>query len=83
MIAISVLFAWVALAAAAFLMLSALGRVADRRDHEAQIGLLGNGETRTMVGRVQHISLPEGTAWHPARRLLDSSMELSSVGSPS
>jgi hypothetical protein len=75
MIAISVLFAWLALGAAAFLTLSALGRVAARRDLEAQLGLLGNNTGRP-ASRVEHARVVEITPWHPARRLLDTGIDL-------
>jgi hypothetical protein len=50
MIAISILATWLALAAAAFLTLSAFGRAAARRDLEAQLGVLSSGESRTAPG---------------------------------
>jgi hypothetical protein len=50
MIAISILVTWLALAAAAFMTLSALGRAGARRDLEAQLGALGSGESRATPG---------------------------------
>jgi hypothetical protein len=45
MIALSIVLTWLALGAAAFLTLSAMGRVAARHDFEAQLSGLGAGES--------------------------------------
>jgi hypothetical protein len=86
MIAASIVFTWLALTAAAFLTLSALGRVADRHDFEAQLGVLASGDAAGFQGSVPQPGAQAArtrmsgymrSSWRPSRRPTDAGLELS------
>jgi hypothetical protein len=86
MIAASIVFTWLALTGAAFLTLSALGRVADRHDFEAQLGVLGGSDAADLNGSaaragVQTARMTIGgyrrSNWNPSRRPTDAGLEFS------
>jgi hypothetical protein len=45
-----VIASWLAIAAIAFLALSALARATSRNDYEANLGIVGNAELRMLLG---------------------------------
>ncbi len=89
MIAASIVLTWLALAVAAFLTLSALGRVADRHDFEAQLGVLDSDEAARLRGSAPRsygrqarpallgVSAYRRSSWQPSRRPTDAGLELS------
>lgn len=84
MIAASIVLTWLALAVAAFLTLSALGRVADRHDFEAQLGVLGSDEASKLHATAApgiQLTRPalaghRRAGWQPSRRPTDAGLEL-------
>jgi hypothetical protein len=54
----AILACWVAIAAVAFLALSALGRVTARGDLEADLGIVGDAELRVLLGEREEERLP-------------------------
>jgi hypothetical protein len=86
MIAAGIVLTWLTLAVAAFLTLSALGRVADRHDFEAQLGVLGSEDPAELGHYVTRLRPPgsrpiAGThrrsSWQPSRRPAHVGLELS------
>ncbi|HEY3830535.1 MAG TPA: hypothetical protein VGL57_15175 [Solirubrobacteraceae bacterium] len=53
-----VLASWLAIAAAAFFALSALGRITGSGDAEADLGIVGETELRMLVGTREEEHLP-------------------------
>jgi hypothetical protein len=54
----AILACWVAIAAVAFLALSALGRPTARGDLEADLGIVGDAELRMLLGDREEERLP-------------------------
>jgi hypothetical protein len=92
MIAVAIVGAWLALTGAALLTLAALGRVADRHDFEAQLGVIGSRESSRLrsggrlhggrtLAQTRPVTGPSRMpSWPPPRRPAELGFELSRSG---